>query len=369
MIVSSSNLTLNAHHEKSQSSTERESLELYKSTDKGIEAVRVERASVYVSLSQEASRLSEQVGRADDQLNKRFVDSPAVTKSDPTAPVGDAEEAPMEPRMRLAKSIIESITGKKIELSDGRLIEQRLTELSGAAEGDSQELEISAESQPQFGMNYQLHRTYEEHEAMAFSAEGQILTADGKRIDINLQMEMVRNYQSSESLEIREGVQLKDPLVINFSGNATELTDQKFGFDLDSDGQQEQINFVKPNSGLLALDKNGDGQINNGKELFGAQTGQGFKELAQYDEDQNGFIDEADSVYSQLKIWVKTAEGEDQQFSLKEKDVGAIYLGAVLTPFELKNSENEKQGEVRSSSIYLHEDGLAGSVQQIDLVV
>ena len=55
--------------------------------------------------------------------------------------------------------------------------------------------------------------------------------------------------------------------------------------------------------------------------------------------------------------------------SLKDHNVGAISVGQVATPFELRSAGNESLGGVRSTGIYLTEDGQAGSVQQIDLSV
>lgn len=53
----------------------------------------------------------------------------------------------------------------------------------------------------------------------------------------------------------------------------------------------------------------------------------------------------------------------------KAHGVGAVYLGRAETPFELKDSANRELDVVRSSGIYLAENGRAGSVQQIDLTV
>lgn len=50
------------------------------------------------------------------------------------------------------------------------------------------------------------------------------------------------------------------------------MTSQRFKFDLNADGQNEDINFATNGSGYLALDRNGDGRINNGSELFGASV-------------------------------------------------------------------------------------------------
>ncbi len=54
--------------------------------------------------------------------------------------------------------------------------------------------------------------------------------------------------------------------------------------------------------------------------------------------------------------------------SLGAKGVGAIYLGSVDTDFSIKDDRNQLLGEVRSGSVFLNEDGTAGTIQQIDLV-
>ncbi|MCB1769761.1 MAG: hypothetical protein KDJ31_08715, partial [Candidatus Competibacteraceae bacterium] len=104
-------------------------------------------------------------------------------------------------------------------------------------------------------------------------------------------------------------------------------------------------------------------------ELFGATTGQGFAELAQYDEDGNQWIDENDSIYQSLRIWSKDATGNDQIVALGQRGVGAIYLGHVATPFSLKDDQNNLLGAIRESGVFLHENGVAGTLQQIDLSV
>jgi hypothetical protein len=219
-------------------------------------------------------------------------------------------------------------------------------------------------------VEYDLHESHHEIEQTSFAAQGVVKTADGKEITFSYQLEMEREFYSETNLSVRAGdAVLKDPLVINFGGTAAQLTDRKFAFDLDANGTTEQISWVQPGSGFLALDKNGNGVIDDGSELFGAQTGNGFAELAAYDDDRNGWIDEADAVYSRLQVWSKSGS-TDQLASLKERNVGAISLGQVATPFALKDGANQLQGAVRASGIYLKEDGSGvGSVQQIDLAV
>ncbi|MBO9539072.1 hypothetical protein J7643_00590 [bacterium] len=221
-----------------------------------------------------------------------------------------------------------------------------------------------------WGIAYDYHESYTEVETTRFSAAGKIQTADGKSIDFSVQLQMSRFYMESTNVRFRAGdAKLMDPLVINFDAPAAELTQTKYRFDLDADGEPDQVSFVSAGSGFLALDLDGDGQINDGRELFGPKSGDGFAELAAYDEDGNGWIDEADSVYDRLRIWTKDEEGRDQLFALGQKGIGAIFVGSIATPYHYKTSPTDLLGQVRSTGIFLRENGTAGTVQQIDLAL
>ncbi len=208
-----------------------------------------------------------------------------------------------------------------------------------------------------------------EAEATAFVGGGSVTTADGRQIEFQVSFEMSRSFMEQKVDIQKQEINLTDPLVINYSGDVAELTDQKFYFDLDADGSRERISFVGQGSGFLALDKDGNGKIDNGNELFGTKSGDGFKDLAAYDADKNGWIDEADDIFSKLKIWTKDKDGKDRLLNLKEAGVGAIYLGSAATEFSLKSADNSQtNGVVRSTGIFLKENGGAGTVQHIDLV-
>ncbi len=211
-----------------------------------------------------------------------------------------------------------------------------------------------------------------EQEQMTFASRGQVLTEDGKAIDFSLELIMDRTQmtETSEKALMRtwqEQVALVDPLIINLDGGVPALSDTRFEFDLDNDGTAEEINFAASGSGFLSFDKNNDGAINNGSELFGPGTGNGFDELAAYDGDGNGWIDESDDVFSKLSVWTRDEAGNDLLVSLAEAGVGAIYLDNVATGFELTDSENAVTGEVAHSGMFLFENGNVGVVQQIDL--
>ena len=127
--------------------------------------------------------------------------------------------------------------------------------------------------------------------------------------------------------------------------------------------------MTKSGSGFLALDKNGDDKINDGNELFGVKSGDGFKDLAEYDTDGNGWIDENDEVYDKLKVWSKTDDGKDEIRTLKESGVGAIFLGSENTEFTLEGEDGALDGKVRKTGIFLKEDGTAGTIQHVDLAI
>lgn len=209
---------------------------------------------------------------------------------------------------------------------------------------------------------------YGEAEYTSFSGNGTIVTADGREIGFDVNMEMSRSYMEQSNLTYITKFPrvLTDPLIINLDCNPVDIQDKTFLFDLDCDGEKEEIAALSGGSGYLALDINGDGVINDGSELFGTASGDGFKDLAAYDSDGNGWIDEADDVYKSLKVWTTDANGEPVLMSLKDADVGAIYLGSSKTQFDLKDDNNELKGRVRSSGVYLHEDGTAGTIQQVD---
>lgn len=215
-----------------------------------------------------------------------------------------------------------------------------------------------------------------EQEDTSFSTVGTVRTKDGREINFNVNVNMSRRCEEyyREELNVAEFT-LHDPLVINLDTDATELSDQTFYFDLDADGEEEEISMLK-GSGYLALDKNEDGIINDGSELFGTGNGDGFADLARYDEDGNGWIDENDSIWSKLKIWCKDEKGNDVLYKLSDKGVGAICLQNVSTDFTLQGDRtaqngateaNATNGAIRKTGIFLYENGNVGTVQHVDM--
>jgi len=163
-------------------------------------------------------------------------------------------------------------------------------------------------------------------------------------------------------------VKCTDPLVINLKEGVTSVSDRYIYFDLDGDGEAERIKSLSENSGYIALDKNGDGIINDGSELFGTKSGDGFADLAAYDSDGDGWIDEDDEIFDKLKVWVGSGDGAGSLLSFRDAGIGAINLANSLTEFSLKDEQNRTDAIIRATGMFLYEDGRAGTVQQVDMV-
>lgn len=207
-----------------------------------------------------------------------------------------------------------------------------------------------------------------ESESSQFSAQGTIRTADGQCLSFSLDLNRARFFACESTLVQTGSVVLRDPLVLNLASQGVELSGARFAFDLDADGISEAIPELAGGSAFLALDRNSDGRITDGRELFGTRTGNGFADLANLDDDGNGWIDAADRAYAQLCLW-SGSDGAGQLRTLAQEGIGALALAHIDTPFSLTDAQNRLLGQVRQSGVYLREDGRPGSMQQVDLAV
>ena len=212
---------------------------------------------------------------------------------------------------------------------------------------------------------------FSEKERTAYQTKGTVVTADGKSIEFNLQFAMSRSFEKyyNENYETSV-ISFCDPLIINLDSTMPEVSDQKFLFDLDTDGVMDTISMLSNKSGYLAIDKNKDGNINDGSELFGTKSGDGFKDLAEYDNDGNGWIDEGDEIWDKLMIWCMDDSGKTELYHISEKGIGAICLKNISSDFSLNSLKtNQTNAAVRNTGIFLYENGNVGTVQHMDLAI
>ena len=302
---------------------------------------------------------------------KSVLVSTSVTSSASEANDDDLITTEQELRIRLLENFLTRMTGKKIKLrvpriklySDGY---NRNAQPSGSLKLVS--LPGGLQSGGGFSLIYNKNEIQMEKTRVSFAAEGTVKTEDGREISLNLNFNIDQEVVQSSSFQLKAGEVLKDPLVINFGGSTASFSNKTMSFDLDFDGDKDAVKMLNAGSGYLALDKNNNGEVDDGTELFGPQTDNGYGELAQYDEDGNGWIDEGDSIFNHLKIWYHDEQGDSHLVALTDKDIGAIYLGSVETQMDMY-SQTDMAGELKRSGLVLLENGESRIMQELDLKI
>jgi hypothetical protein len=287
-----------------------------------------------------------------------------------------AEEARKDPTNQLLIALVEHLTGRRIRLMDcedlqgGRCRDGQSSPADSRVSGGRPPEPPGQAPGPAVSLHYERRHSVHETETTRFSAEGVIRTANGQDIRFAIELAMERSYREESRVEVRVGeAERKDPLVINYGGLAAQLHDQRFEFDLDADGELDALPTLASGSGYLVYDRNGDGEVNDGSELFGAISGDGYADLSALDRDGNGWIDNADAAAEQLYLWMPDSGADAKLVTLEEAGVAAIATSSVATPFELRGENNSDLGAVRSTGLYLSTASTVGTTQQVDLSV
>lgn len=277
--------------------------------------------------------------------------APLLTVDTGTAPAADAQQTkkekdPFDTIMEMLFGIPKSSSGD-IAAED-------------AAASDVTAPPIKAHPVRRLAMMELVHT--KETESCTFSASGNICLADGstRQFDVGYRMD-----RSEESTSLK-AASFRDPLVLDYGEPGTKLNEHAVDFDLDNDGKVESMRMPAGNSAVLFYDRNHNGVADNGSELFGPQSGNGFADLAKLDSDGNGWIDEGDVAYKDLMLWKLSDDGQSSYKSLTDAEIGALATSSADTQFSLKE-KGDAVGQVRSSSVWLGEHGGAGIVRQIDL--
>ena len=128
------------------------------------------------------------------------------------------------------------------------------------------------------------------------------------------------------------------PLVLHLSGTGISLTNVSGTgaayFDLNADGFRERTGWIGAGTGLLTIDLNNNGIIDDSSELFGNRPADsianGFEALALYDTNSDGVIDENDAQFDDLIVWLDDGDGfsqPDELYTLASLNITSINLG------------------------------------------
>jgi hypothetical protein len=273
------------------------------------------------------------------------------------------ELAGLDPAQRRILLLLEKLFGiKGIKQFDLELDYSSVQQVQAVASQAT-----ALQSGPQgWGLEYDYHESYQEYEATSLALAGTFTTEDDRAFSFDISYQMERSYQRTTDISVRAGdAVVKDPLILDL-GQGGNISSIKKEFDLDRDGWVDLLPRLQGASRYLAADFNRNGKIDDGGELFGPTSGDGFADLAAHDDDGNGFIDQGDAIWDLLRLW----SGDDAEPALLAQwKIAAIGLQRIEAPFSYKDADNTLLGQNRSAGVYLTDDGQAGVVKQVDLVV
>ena len=163
-----------------------------------------------------------------------------------------------------------------------------------------------------------------------------------------------------------------DPLIFDLDGDGiktTSLDQSRTYFDLDSNGFAERTAWVDASDGLLVLDRNNDGQITSGQELFGDQTllangrraDSGFEALREFDSNRDGRIDAKDEVYSKLKIW-RDLNGDGISQAEELKGLSDYNIASISLSSTSSNASDVMNNIQRRVGSFIKTDGSGGVI-------
>lgn len=162
----------------------------------------------------------------------------------------------------------------------------------------------------------------------------------------------------------------RDPLIVDLSPSLTgveleRLDDVNVSFDLDGDGFRELTGWTGANSGFVVLDHNGNGQIDDGGELFGNLQQNGFEALSAYDSNADGVFDASDSAFQTVQVWHDANQNglteAGELLSLADAGIASIDLGATVHSGRLQSGH-----EILASSTYITTDGAQAEAVAVD---
>jgi hypothetical protein len=139
------------------------------------------------------------------------------------------------------------------------------------------------------------------------------------------------------------------PLAIDLNNDGIKTLSLEDGvkFDLLNNGTPSQIGWISGKDGLLALDRNGNGKIDNGSELFGGGVGEGFAKLASFDSNGDGLVNRNDRDFGSLKIWQDgNSNGVTDRGELQALSVFGIKSLTVAHTSYAESAELDKQGNI-----------------------
>jgi hypothetical protein len=150
----------------------------------------------------------------------------------------------------------------------------------------------------------------------------------GSNTELNISITRQSQFSFSASTE-SASTQKSDPLILNLNDSDFSFEPTlSVSFDLNADGQLDKISHLNSGNSFLAFDKNLNGIIDDGSELFGDTTGasDGFADLSRYDDNHDGQIDAQDKIFENLLLLNFDSQGNQSVSTLSDENIKSLSL-------------------------------------------
>ncbi|MBV6407860.1 MAG: hypothetical protein EFKGCFLK_01428 [Rhodocyclaceae bacterium] len=164
------------------------------------------------------------------------------------------------------------------------------------------------------------------------------------------------------------------PIILDLDGDGVETMAVGAGayFDHNADGFAESTGWVGADDGLLVFDRDGNGRIDSGRELFGSETllangekaANGFEALNEFDANADGLINDQDAVWANLKVW-RDLDGDGYSASNELLSLSDAGVASISTGYANSNFVDPAGNEHRQVGGFSRTDGTIGAATDV----
>lgn len=191
-------------------------------------------------------------------------------------------------------------------------------------------------------------------EQLVAQVQGNSISVTQQSVDLHLELHVGSAPQKKA-----------DPVVLDLNGDGVQTSGIAHGvsFDLEATSVATQVSFVQGDDALLALDRNGNGIIDDGRELFGTQHGaaNGFEELKKFDDNEDGVIDVHDTAFSQLQGVLRRGRG------LETATLAQLGVKSILTAYQDQYRVLASGDDILQVGTFRRGDGSTGQAYNLGL--
>ncbi|EKA2349331.1 hypothetical protein OI685_004301, partial [Salmonella enterica subsp. enterica serovar Newport] len=181
--------------------------------------------------------------------------------------------------------------------------------------------------------------------------------------------QLMEMFPGTEGPDMSDAENTSSPIIIDLDRDGVETISVEAGIFFDHDGNKfaESTGWVSPDDGLLVFDRDGNGQIDKGSELFGNNTPQadgttasnGYNAMKEYDDNNDGVLDENDAIWNQLQVWQdKNSNGRVDEGELLTMSQAGI--ASINTTYKNSSTTDSQGNSHKQTGSITYTDGSKG---------